>query len=58
MFVHGGHTAQVSDLSWSPAEGAKWNLATTAEDNVLQIWEPSRHLRAAGEADVDAMELE
>ena len=58
MFVHGGHTSQVSDLSWSPAEGSKWNLASTAEDNVLQIWEPSRHLRAAGEADVDAMDLE
>jgi histone-binding protein RBBP4 len=55
MFVHGGHTSNPSDLSWSPI--AKWFLASTSEDNVLQIWEPGRHLRAEGE-DVDAMELE
>jgi histone-binding protein RBBP4 len=55
MFVHGGHTSKPSDMSWSPA--AKWHLASTAEDNVLQVWEPSRHLRAEGE-DVDPMELE
>lgn len=56
MFVHGGHTSRVSDLSWSPM--AKWHVATTAEDNILQIWEPSRHIRAAGDADVSAMDLE
>lgn len=56
LFVHGGHTARVSDLSWSPM--AKWHLATTSDDNVLQVWEPSKHVRAAVEADVDAMELE
>ncbi|ORX37768.1 histone acetyltransferase type B subunit 2 [Kockovaella imperatae] len=56
LFVHGGHTAKVSDLSWSPS--AKWHLASTAEDNILQVWEPSRHIRAAGDADVNAMELE
>jgi histone-binding protein RBBP4 len=55
MFVHGGHTSKPSDMSWSSA--AKWHLASTAEDNVLQVWEPSRHLRAEGE-DVDPMELE
>jgi len=55
MFVHGGHTSKPSDMSWSPA--AKWHLASTAEDNVLQVWEPSRHLRAEG-GDVDPMELE
>ncbi|EJT51095.1 H3/H4 histone acetyltransferase [Trichosporon asahii var. asahii CBS 2479] len=56
MFVHGGHTAKVNDISWSPM--AKWHIATTAEDNILQVWEPSRHIRAAAEADVNAMDLE
>ncbi|KAK4685795.1 histone-binding protein RBBP4, partial [Tremellales sp. Uapishka_1] len=56
LFVHGGHTSKPNDISWSPM--AKWNIATTAEDNILQVWEPSRHIRAAGEADVSAMDLE
>ncbi|WVW86975.1 histone acetyltransferase type B subunit 2 [Kwoniella bestiolae CBS 10118] len=56
LFVHGGHTSKVSDISWSP--NAKWHLATTAEDNILQVWEPSRHIRTPGEGDVNAMDLE
>ncbi|WOO77619.1 Histone acetyltransferase type B subunit 2 [Vanrija pseudolonga] len=56
LFVHGGHTSKVNDLSWSPM--AKWHIATTADDNILQVWEPSRHIRAAAEADVSAMDLE
>ncbi|RSH93356.1 Histone acetyltransferase type B subunit 2 [Saitozyma podzolica] len=56
LFVHGGHTSKVNDLSWSPM--AKWHIASVAEDNILQVWEPSRHLRAAAEADVSAMDLE
>ena len=56
LFVHGGHTAKVSDISWSPM--AKWHIATTAEDNIVQVWEPSRHIRAAEDADVSAMDLE
>lgn len=56
LFVHGGHTSNVNDLSWSPM--AKWHIATTAEDNILQVWEPSRHIRDAGYAYVSASELE
>ncbi|KAF7073988.1 hypothetical protein CFC21_078900 [Triticum aestivum] len=37
LFVHGGHTAKISELSWNPSE--KWVVASVAEDNVLQIWE-------------------
>jgi WD40 repeat protein len=37
LFVHGGHTAKISELSWNPGE--KWVVASVAEDNVLQIWE-------------------
>ncbi|OCF35242.1 histone acetyltransferase type B subunit 2 [Kwoniella heveanensis BCC8398] len=56
LFVHGGHTSKVSDISWSP--NAKWHIATTAEDNILQVWEPSRHIRVPAQADVNAMDLE
>ncbi|WWD20256.1 histone acetyltransferase type B subunit 2 [Kwoniella shandongensis] len=56
LFVHGGHTSKVSDISWSP--NAKWHIATTAEDNILQVWEPSRHIRVPAETDVNAMDLE
>uniref|UniRef100_A0ACD5XP13 Uncharacterized protein n=1 Tax=Avena sativa TaxID=4498 RepID=A0ACD5XP13_AVESA len=37
LFVHGGHTAKISELSWNPSE--KWVVASVAEDNVIQIWE-------------------
>lgn len=39
LFVHGGHTAKVSDLSWNPQE--PWVLASVAEDNICQIWQMS-----------------
>ncbi|RLN36279.1 WD-40 repeat protein MSI1 [Panicum miliaceum] len=37
LFVHGGHTAKISELSWNPSE--KWVVASVGEDNILQIWE-------------------
>jgi histone-binding protein RBBP4 len=37
LFVHGGHSAKVSDLSWSPNE--EWVIASVSEDNILQIWQ-------------------
>lgn len=40
MFVHGGHTSRPTDIAWSPNE--PWTLCSAAEDNVLQIWTPSR----------------
>jgi histone-binding protein RBBP4 len=36
VFIHAGHTDTVSDISW------KGNLiASVAQDNVIQIWEPN-----------------
>lgn len=34
LFIHGGHTAKVSDLSWNEEE--PWTMASVAEDNILQ----------------------
>ncbi|EIW71564.1 hypothetical protein TREMEDRAFT_60487 [Tremella mesenterica DSM 1558] len=56
LFVHGGHTSKPGDISWSSS--ARWHIATTTEDNILQIWEPSRHIRTPADGVIDAMELE
>jgi WD40 repeat protein len=37
LFIHGGHTANVSEFSWSPTDD--WVIASVAEDNILQIWQ-------------------
>ncbi|KAJ6838175.1 putative WD-40 repeat-containing protein MSI3 isoform X2 [Iris pallida] len=37
LFVHGGHTAKISEFSWNPSE--PWVIASVAEDNILQIWQ-------------------
>lgn len=37
LFVHGGHTAKISEFSWNPIE--PWVIASVAEDNILQIWQ-------------------
>ena len=37
MFLHGGHTDNVVDISWNPAE--IYEIASVSEDNVLQIWQ-------------------
>ena len=47
IFMHGGHTAKVSDFSWSETED--WVLATVAEDNILQVWELSAECHGDGE---------
>ena len=42
LFVHAGHTAPVSDLSWNPND--QLVLATVAEDNRLHIWQMAKTL--------------
>ncbi|CAL9082931.1 unnamed protein product [Musa acuminata var. zebrina] len=36
LFVHGGHTAKISEFSWNPE--MPWVIASAAEDNILQVW--------------------
>lgn len=40
LFVHGGHTNKVSDFSWNQNE--PWVIASTAEDNICQVWQMVR----------------
>lgn len=42
LFIHGGHTAKVSDFSWNPND--PWIVASVAEDNVLQIWQMAENI--------------
>ncbi|KAH9386331.1 histone-binding protein RBBP4 [Nematocida major] len=39
LFMHGGHTDAVSDISWNPHE--PWEIASVANDNILQVWQIS-----------------
>lgn len=42
LFVHGGHTAKVSDFSWSSND--HWVVASVSEDNVLQVWQMAENI--------------
>lgn len=41
LFIHGGHTSEVTDFSWNSHED--WLVASVAEDNKLQIWQMADH---------------
>eukprot|EP01104_Vermistella_antarctica_P008884 TRINITY_DN2264_c0_g2_i1.p1 TRINITY_DN2264_c0_g2~~TRINITY_DN2264_c0_g2_i1.p1 ORF type:complete len:437 (+),score=88.88 TRINITY_DN2264_c0_g2_i1:36-1313(+) len=42
LFIHGGHTSKVSDMSWNKNE--PWVMASVAEDNILQIWQMAENI--------------
>jgi histone-binding protein RBBP4 len=37
QFIHGGHTAKISDFSWNPNE--PWVICSVSEDNIMQVFE-------------------
>eukprot|EP00826_Nyctotherus_ovalis_P020834 TRINITY_DN1660_c0_g3_i1.p1 TRINITY_DN1660_c0_g3~~TRINITY_DN1660_c0_g3_i1.p1 ORF type:complete len:249 (+),score=56.83 TRINITY_DN1660_c0_g3_i1:643-1389(+) len=37
LFIHGGHTGKVTEISWNPNE--ELVMASVADDNILQIWQ-------------------
>lgn len=37
LFVHGGHTAKISDFSWNAND--QLVIASVSEDNILQVWQ-------------------
>ncbi|KAG0172844.1 Chromatin assembly complex, subunit 3 [Apophysomyces sp. BC1034] len=47
LFMHGGHTNKISDFGWNPAE--PWVLASTAEDNIVQVWQMASNIYAPNE---------
>jgi WD40 repeat protein len=42
MFMHGGHTAKITDMSWNPNE--RNMIASVAEDNIVQVWQIAREI--------------
>ena len=42
LFMHGGHTAGVTDFSWN--KNNPWIISSVAANNIRQVWRPSRHL--------------
>lgn len=48
LFLHGGHTSKVSDISFNMNE--EWTIASVSEDNVLQVWSMSEEIYADEEA--------
>ncbi|RXM91067.1 Histone-binding protein RBBP4 [Acipenser ruthenus] len=40
LFIHGGHTAKISDFSWNPNE--PWVICSVSEDNIMQVWQMLR----------------
>ena len=37
LFIHGGHTSKITDISWNPNEDLV--MASVADDNILQVWQ-------------------
>jgi histone-binding protein RBBP4 len=42
MFIHGGHTAKISDISWNPNE--PWVTCSVSEDNIMQVWQMAENI--------------
>ena len=47
LFLHGGHTSKVSDISWNMND--EWTISSVSEDNVLQVWNMAEEIYACDE---------
>ncbi|KAK1805830.1 hypothetical protein P4O66_012881 [Electrophorus voltai] len=56
LFIHGGHTAKISDFSWNPNE--PWVICSVSEDNIMQVWQMAENIYNDEEPDTPASELE
>ena len=56
LFIHGGHTAKISDFSWNPNE--PWVICSVSEDNIMQVWQMAENIYNDEEGDVNPNELE
>ena len=41
LFIHGGHTAKISDFSWNPND--PWVICSVSEDNIMQVSSALQH---------------
>jgi WD40 repeat protein len=56
QFIHGGHTAKISDFSWNPNE--PWVICSVSEDNIMHIWQMAENIYNDEESDVTTSELQ
>ncbi|CAG9111656.1 unnamed protein product [Plutella xylostella] len=56
LFIHGGHTAKISDFSWNPNE--PWVICSVSEDNIMQVWQMAENIYNDEEPETPAGELE
>uniref|UniRef100_A0A2K6SXP6 Histone-binding protein RBBP4-like N-terminal domain-containing protein n=1 Tax=Saimiri boliviensis boliviensis TaxID=39432 RepID=A0A2K6SXP6_SAIBB len=42
LFIHGGHTAKITDFSWNPSE--PWVICSVSEDNIVQVWQMAENI--------------
>ncbi|WKX88771.1 hypothetical protein Q1695_008416 [Nippostrongylus brasiliensis] len=56
LFIHGGHTAKISDFSWNPNE--PWVVCSVSEDNIMQVWQMADNIQNEGEEETPADQLE
>eukprot|EP00112_Aurelia_sp_Birch-Aquarium-sp1_P001549 Seg1167.5 transcript_id=Seg1167.5/GoldUCD/mRNA.D3Y31 product="putative histone-binding protein Caf1" protein_id=Seg1167.5/GoldUCD/D3Y31 len=56
LFIHGGHTAKISDFAWNPNE--PWVLCSVSEDNIMQVWQMAENIYNDEEVETPASELE
>ena len=44
LFIHGGHSAKISDFAWNPNE--PWAVLSVSEDNIMQVWQMAENIYA------------
>ena len=56
LFIHGGHTAKISDFSWNPND--PWVICSVSEDNIMQVWQMAENIYNDKEPETPASELD
>jgi len=56
LFIHGGHTAKISDFTWNPTDA--WVIASVSEDNIMQVWQMAANIYSDEDPDTPAAELD
>jgi len=56
LFIHGGHTAKISDFSWNPTDA--WVICSVSEDNIMQVWQMAENIYNDDDPDTPAADLD
>jgi len=56
IFIHGGHTAKISDFAWNPND--PWVICSVSEDNIMQVWQMAENIYNDEEINTPPEQLE